>query len=101
MIDFKKNQLWFGLFLALVAPVMLYGILLTVYDLLDAQGWLTSAGLSANFRDRTLGLVALCINLYFLQKFRKHYATQAMRGVVLATTLYVILWMVIYGIKLI
>ncbi len=101
MIDWKRNQLGFGLVLALVMPIMLYGILLAVYDLLDDQGWLTSAGLSTNFRDRTLGLVALCVNLYLLQQFRKHHATQAMRGVVLATMVYVILWMVVYGIKLI
>lgn len=101
MIDLRKNELWYGLLLAMVLPIMGYGILLTLYDLLDEQGWLTSAGLSSNFRDRTLALVALCINLYLLQRFRKSYATQSMRGVVLATILFVVLWMVVYGIKLI
>lgn len=101
MIDWKRNQLWYGLAVALVLPIMFYGVLLTLYDLMDGKGWLTASGLSTNFRNRTLGLVALCLNLFLLQQFRKKYATQAMRGVVLATMIYVVLWMALYGIKLI
>lgn len=49
------------------------------------------------FRERTTGIIAICLNLIPLNAFQKRRAINSMRGVVLATVLYVIAWVVYFG----
>ena len=77
-------------------PIAAYGILLTLYDFLDAQGLLDSTGFSANFRSRTLALVAICINVLVIQYFMKRHSTRSMRGVLLSTFALAVFWIIYF-----
>jgi hypothetical protein len=50
-----------------------------------------------NFRERTIGLIALILNVIPMQIFNKRNWQEAMRGIVFPTLAYVILWMYLYG----
>ena len=49
------------------------------------------------FRERTTGIIAICCNMIPINAFQKRRFTHSMRGVVLATVLYVIVWVVYFG----
>lgn len=67
----NRNSVLIGLLIGLVLPFVGYAILLMIYDGLESAGALSGRGFSANFRQRTLGIVAICLNLIPLNFFRK------------------------------
>lgn len=92
-----QNKLWIGLLIGLLLPFVGYALLLTVYDQLDAMGWTSSIGFSANFRVRTLGVIAICLNLIPLNIFQRRRFGETMRGIALMTVLYAIGWVLYFG----
>ncbi|MEL6988008.1 MAG: hypothetical protein AAGK97_09265 [Bacteroidota bacterium] len=91
----NKNSLILGLAIGICLPIALYGILLVLYDagisMLDASGY------SSDFRGRTLTLIALCSNLLAVRYFRKQRADNSIRGIVIATSIFAIAWIWIFG----
>lgn len=93
----NKNNLWIGLGIGLVLPFIGYALLLTLYEQLEATGFGTSIGFSPHFRQRTLAVIAICLNIIPLNRFQRRRMTESMRGVVMATTLYVFLWVIYFS----
>ncbi len=92
-----QNKLWIGLLIGLLLPFVGYAILLTIYDQLDAMGWTSSIGFSANFRVRTLGVIAICLNLIPINIFQRRRFSEVVRGIAIMTVLYAIGWVVYFG----
>jgi len=97
---FNRNALWFGLVIGLFLPIAGYGILLMIYDWMEAAGLMSQTGFSENFRARTLGIVAVCLNIIPLNAFQRKRFTKSMRGLVLATIIYAVIWFIYFGAKL-
>lgn len=94
------NKIWFGILIGLCVPFASYGILLMIYDQMDYYEIFNPVGMAANFRERTIALLAIICNVIPLQLFNKKYMFHAMRGIVFPTLFYVILWMYYYGVEL-
>jgi hypothetical protein len=94
---FNQNALWVGLLIGLVLPFVGYALLLTVYEQLEAMGVVSKIGFTPYFRERTIGIVAICLNIFPLNVFYKKRFTQSMRGVMIPTFLYVALWVFYFG----
>ncbi|MEO6190514.1 MAG: hypothetical protein ABIO44_09350, partial [Saprospiraceae bacterium] len=73
---------------------------LMIYDFLDKYNILNADGMAPNFRERTIGLIAIVFNAIPLQFFNKKNWLEAMRGIVFPTLGYVALWMYLYGYEL-
>ena len=97
----KYDKILYGLLLGIVIPVIAYAILLMIYDQLDAWDILSGTGLAPNFRERTIGLMAILANAIPMQMANNRYLTNAMRGIIFPTLFYVCLWMYNYGFELI
>ena len=81
-------------------PFASYGILLVIYDQLDQWGIFNPAGMTGNFRERTIALIAIICNVIPLQIFNRKLFLDAMRGIVFPTLIYVVLWMYFSGFDL-
>lgn len=92
-----RNKRWFGLVIGLIVPFVGYAILLTIYDQLDTLGWTSSIGFSANFRVRTLGVIAICLNLIPLNIFQRRRFSETVRGIAIVTVIYAIAWVAYFG----
>lgn len=93
----NRNTIPAGLLIGLAIPLAAYGLLMLFYNQLDLLGIVSEEGFSPKFRERTAGIIAICLNLIPLNAFQKRRAINSMRGVVLATVLYVIAWVVYFG----
>lgn len=89
----KYDRFITGFIVGIMVPIAAYGILLTVYDLL-VETVLTG---SQGFRERSLALFALCFNLLPFHYFRRRHMDNAMRGMIIPTMIYVVLWVYFYG----
>lgn len=94
---FQRNHLLSGLIPGLVLPVTLFALLYALFGLLEKQGAASGSGLTENFRERTLAIVAIAVNALLIQVFRKKRHEDSMRGVVVATGMMAIIWIIRYG----
>jgi amino acid permease len=94
---FRNDNIWLGIIVGLIIPFVGYAIIQTLFEGLASLSEATGGRLSDNFRERTLGVLAICLNIIPLQIFqrRKHY--QSIRGLIFPTVAYAILWVVLFG----
>ncbi|MFN0034915.1 MAG: hypothetical protein ACKVUS_07610 [Saprospiraceae bacterium] len=97
---FQRDEIWVGLLYGLLLPAAGFLLLYNVFSVLEIKGAASGAGFSENFRERTLAVVAIALNLFALNRFRRRRWDRAMRGVVIATSLLASVWLFRYGLKL-
>ncbi|WP_367388856.1 hypothetical protein [Lewinella sp. LCG006] len=92
-----RDQLWFGLLIGVVVPFVGYAVLMMILEQLGASETLGNSRLNFDFKERTLTLLALALNLVPMRIFMRAYANKALRGLVLATLAYGMIWMFYFG----
>ena len=97
---FNRNALWAGLVIGILFPVIGFLLLYNLFGILEAKGAASGEGFSANFRERTVAIVALALNLIPLNIYRKRRWDLSMRGVVVATAVMAFVWLYKYGVYL-
>lgn len=95
MLD--KNNFWIGFISAVLLPFVGYAVILTIYEQLEAIGWVSPIGLAGNFRIRTVAMLAVCLNVILVQYFNRKKYTESIKGVGTATIIYSFLWVFFFG----
>ena len=93
----NRNEIWVGLVFGFLLPALGFLVLSELFSLLEIKGAASSTGFSPNFRERTLSIVAIALNLIPLNIFRRRRWDFAMRGVVIATAIFAFLWLFWFG----
>ena len=102
MTTFLNNDsVWRGIVLGLLVPIITYAVLITIYTLLDSMGIFSDVGFAEDFRVRTLALFAICANLFLMQRYRKSYQNETIRGILVASMIFVVIWFFFFGLKMI
>ena len=94
---FKRNEIWIGLALGIIIPFVSYAFLLMIFEQLEGMNLGSSRGFSVGFRQRTVAIIAICLNIFPLNQYQKNRMTQSIRGLVLATFILVAVWLAYYG----
>jgi len=97
---FYRNEIWVGLLFGLLLPLCSFVLLFEVFNLLESRGAASGIGLSTDFRERTLAIVSIALNLIPMNIYQKRRWDRSMRGVVISTALLAFVWVIRYGIKL-
>lgn len=97
---FYRNEIWVGLLFGLLLPLCSFVLLFEIFNLLETKGAASGAGFSLNFRERTLAIVAIALNILPMNMYKKRRWDLSMRGVVIATALLAFVWVVRYGVAL-
>ena len=90
----KKDHFLTGFLVGIIWPVMVYGILLTIMDLLDSLDILSAHQLAQDFHTRTLSLVAVGCNVFAMQYFNKKKWVNSMRGLIIPTLVFAVIWFI-------
>lgn len=83
---FKRNEIWIGLLVGLVLPFVGYAVLLSISDFSVAHNY------GAGFRPRSLALIAVCLNIIPMNLFMARRQGQSMRGILIMTIVYAVVW---------
>lgn len=89
---FDKDQLPFGLALGVIFPLLGYVALKGLFVVLS-QFVNSDYG---DWRTRTIALLAICFNLIPFNAFIKKKHEHSMRGVIIPTVIYGMIWSIIY-----
>lgn len=93
----EKNKIWVGILVGLLVPFVGLAILELLLEQLDEWVFQQARNrLSESFKDRTLYLIAIIFNIIPFQLYNKQKKILSMRGMVIATTIYAIAWMVLF-----
>lgn len=93
----KKNNLYIGLGIGILLPIVGYALLLTIFEQLDALHWTSQQGLSFKFRTRTLAMIAICVNLIPVQIYQRLRANEIVRGLSITTVVMAMIWLFTFG----
>ncbi len=96
----QRNELWVGLLLGILMPVLGMMLFNAIFNLLELKGAASSSGFTESFRERTSAIIAIALNLVLLNIYRNRRWENAMRGVVVATSVLAVFWLYQYGLKL-
>ena len=88
----KYDHLLVGLLVALAVATIGFAIASWGVDIANK-----ALDLSMNFRQRSLALIGICLNVIPLNYFRNHYWIKSLRGVVIGTFLLAVVWFFKYG----
>lgn len=88
----NRDAIWVGVVVGLLVPFVGYAVLLMIYEALENLGWASSAGFLGNFRERTIALVAVSLNIIPMNMFMARRNGNSMRGVLVVTMVYAIIW---------
>ena len=88
----NRNTVWAGLIIGLLLPVLGFIFLYQIFNFLEIKDAASSSGFSPLFRERTLSILAIALNLLPLNLFRTRRREDAMRGVVIASVILVAAW---------
>lgn len=96
----NQNKILTGLIVGIVLPALGAVLIFNIFKILAAWGGASGEGFTPNFRERTSVVIAMALNLFPMNVFRRRRWDQAMRGVVIATTLLAFAWVGHYSLKL-
>ena len=93
---YQKNNLQLGIGIGLLLPFGLYYLLHGIYALLEQNGSLTNS-ISVVFRERTIALLAIAIDVIPMRYYQKNrYWIDSMRGVTIAMGALAFIWMIYF-----
>ncbi len=93
----RYNNLWLGAIIGLIVPFVGYAILMMILEQLGSVNSLAEKGLNFDFRTRTMGLLAIAMNIIPMQIFKKDRANEGIRGLVITTMIYAVIWVYYFG----
>ena len=94
---FRDNSFTIGFAVGVTVPVLAYLGLETGLELLGEVGVTAPDGAAFEFKPRTLALLSICANLLPFYKFNNRFTEATMRGVLVATAVFVVAWFLYYG----
>lgn len=93
---FNKNSFVTGLILGLFIPLAVSGGLFLLFKILDQMNIMSVTGFRPLFRERTITLIGIVANALVINRFNKQCFTESMRGVSVATFVYVFIWVLVF-----
>lgn len=94
----STDNVWLGAILGLITPIVGTLLVFLVFGVMVQMNYMDDAPLElAGRRTRTLIIIGICINIFWIQLFNRRFTSQTSRGVLLLTMAYCIAWFVFYA----
>lgn len=93
---FSKNSVGHGLIVGLLIPLAVGGGLYLIFLGLEQLDVASTIGFRPMFRERTIALIGIVANALVINKFNKKRLVESMRGVSIATFIYVVIWLLLF-----
>ncbi len=91
---FSRNNVFFGLAIGLLLPALAFYLLSPLIDFIGTLLVPEKGVYASHFRQRSLAIIAICINLIPMNGFNKNRRPESMRGMMLATIILGIVWFI-------
>ena len=94
----RQNNLWLGIAIGVLFPVFGFSVVFGVFDLMTSTGFMDDAPVHlASKRMRTMTLIGICSNIYWIRRYNKRFTDQTVRGVIIGTMILSVIWFIYYS----
>jgi len=94
----EKNNLALGAAIGLVSPLLGFGFVFLLFGLMVHLGIMDEAGSNTSSqRFRTMALLAICTNIFWIRKMNQPFTLQTLRGIILVTMVLCAIWFFQYS----
>lgn len=93
----QRNIIFTGLLVGIAMPLAIFAILYNLLHLLEIKGAASGEGFATNFRERTVAIAAIAFNVFPMRIYQRKKWDYAMRGIVVATGILAIAWLIMFG----
>jgi len=94
----NQNNLWLGLAIGLLFPIFGFSAVYGIFDIMMSSGLIDDAPMHfASKRMRTVTLIGICTNIYWIRRYNKRFTDQTLRGVIIGTMILSAAWFFFYS----
>ncbi len=94
---FDQNNMIIGIIIGLVSPIIGFGLVYFLFESMVSMGIMDPASTSASSkRMRTIIIIALCTNVFWINKYNQPFTGQTLRGIIFSTMALCIGWFIQY-----
>jgi len=94
---FNRNSLWLGMGAALIFPIMVFGVVLMLFEMGTNAGMIDEvADPMGGKRLRTATLITLCANAILIKLFNKRFTQETLRGILIVTFIGAAVWLGVF-----
>lgn len=94
---YKKNSLPLGLIIGLLFPIFGFSLVYGIFDVMVSSGIMDEATMTLKSkRMRTITLMGICANVFWIRKYNQRFTGQTLRGVVIGTMILSLSWFLLY-----
>lgn len=90
---FEKDTVLFGLLIGLAVPFVGFATIQMLLERIAQMDFLGPEAQTLYFRQRTIAILAICLNLIPFNLYKKKRFEASMKGVIIATFIYVFVWL--------
>jgi len=96
-MDLNQNNLLLGLAIGLLFPLFGFSAVYGIFDIMMSSGLMDDAPMHfASKRMRTVTLIGICANIYWIRRYNKRFTDQTLRGVITGTMILAVCWFIFY-----
>lgn len=93
----NRNSLWLGMAVAMLFPIMVYGIVLMLFEMGTNAGMIDEvADPMGGKRLRTTTLITLCGNAILIKLFNRRFTQETLRGILIVTFIGAAVWLGVF-----
>ena len=93
---FEKNSLGLGAIIGLLSPLLGFVLVFLIFGMMTNLGIMDPAGSATGKRLRTMAVLAICTNIFWIRKWNQPFTAQTLRGVIIATMGLSLSWFIKY-----
>ncbi len=93
----EKNSLSLGILAGILLPLLGFAVFYGIFELLEIISKTSSVGFRPQFRERTCAILGIALNAIALNFYSKRRCDKTVRGVVVLTTVWILVWLVVFG----
>lgn len=93
----RNNSLPVGALIGALSPILGVAIVYFIFAFMVASGWMDdAAGGIYSKRMRTVLLLGICTNIYWIRRANSPFLAQQLRGISIVTMVYCVVWFAFY-----
>ncbi len=93
---YEKNHLGLGATVGLLSPFIGLAIVYLIFGMMTYLGIMDPAGSASGKRLRTMTLISICSNIFWIRKWNQPFTSQTLRGVIISTMLLCFGWFIAF-----
>ncbi len=89
---FERNNLPFGLIIGFLTSIIGLVVVYLLFGVMTQLGIMDHSSGAMDKRVRTMAILAICTNIFWIRKMNQAFTSQTLRGIIISTMILCAIW---------